>query len=343
MDGKKGVLNALFPPSSFAAIMGIEMCSISTEHFGLIYISNFLMYSGLILYFILGLGFILRGLIQKFKLIVNQFSTLLFLFTFTAGSDVLGTRLFSSRFSFLSSYLIILDSISLIALTIASYKFRKLRTEVSVSKMPLFFLPFISLLSLSIFIDTVSSFGYVISEAIFISAILLIAGEIGMWLVMIESAMNLKKVFGYIEKINAFSFIYFGILGLTSIGMIDFVIRHVNETSFPYYLIMFIVEVQLVLLLFISVFILSLYVIKIGRRKFELKYNGSMWASLFSSAVTSVAFQLFYTLHHVKISLYFSIFYGGIALTILCGICLLFIFGMFANVIGRRTSIREMK
>lgn len=312
----------LFPPSSFSSIMGIEMLSLTFYHLKLSSISFILLWLGIILYIIFLFGFALRAIETRFKLNSFRSKQILLLFTFTAGTDVLGTRLYLSSLSFLSPLLLIGGAISFLILLLAIYRYDHFGRQITVNDRPLYFVPLIGALSLSILTETIyGSFSSILLYTVPISAILIIVGEVGMWIVVLDGFRHMKAIFMQTDLLNSFTFIYFGIFSLTSVAIIEFAIHAVPHSTLLFHILLNIAYVQFIIIFAITAFIFYHYFLKIKRGHFKLKYSASMWASVFSMGISALGYWLFFHLTKSMVTYYASMFYALAGTVFLMGIC----------------------
>ncbi len=320
----------LFPPSSFSAIMSIEILSLAFYHLRLMFLSQFLLYFGFILYLILFAGFTLRIIEIRFKTELLNLTQILLLFTFSAGSIVLGTRLFYSHLKILSPFFMILGALSLILLLVIFYRTEENGKSIGVNERTVYFFPFIVFLSLSILIETI--YGSMSSANIFtvpVSFILITAGEAGMWFLILDRFINSREFFWHTQSLNGLSFIYFGITSLGSISIIEFIVNAMNHNSFLFSFFLYIAYAQLIITTIMSIFILYFYALKLRRRHFEMKYSSSMWGSVFPSGVSAMGYWLFFHFSHNIFAYYISLIYGTAGLTFFIGIIFLLSLSLF--------------
>lgn len=320
----------LFPPSSFSAIMSIEILSLAFYHLRFMFLSQFLLYFGLILYFILFAGFTLRIIEIRFNTRLLNLTQILLLLTFSAGSIVLGTRLFYSDLKILSPFFMIIGTLSLILLLVIFYRTEQSGKFLGINERTAYFFPFIVFLSLSILMETI--YGSVSSADIFtvpVSIILITAGEAGMWFLILDRFINSREVFWHTESLNGLSFIYFGIISLGSISIIELIVNAMNHNSFLFSVFLYVAYVQFIITLIMSIFVLYFYALKIRRRHFEMKYSHSMWGSVFPSGVSSMGYWLFFHFSHNIFAYYISLVYGTAGLIFFIGIIFLLSLSLF--------------
>lgn len=323
-------LSQLFPLSSFSAIMGMEILSLIFYHLRFMFLSDLLLYFGLVLYFILLAGFTLRVIEIRFKAGLLTLTQILILFTFPAGSNVLGTRLFYSHLKFLSPFFLIMGGLSLVILLIIFYITEKNRKSVGVNEITAYFFPFIVFLSLSILMETI--YGSMLPASIFTvpaSIILITAGEAGMWFLILVRFINPGEVFWDTRSLNALSFIYFGIPSLGSISIMEFIVHVMHSQSFLFSFFLYIAYAQFIITAILSVFILYFYALKLRRKHFEMKYSSSMWGSVFPSGVSAMGYWLFFQFSHNIFAYYISLIYGIAGLVFLIGIVFLMVLSVF--------------